>query len=128
VAQRNPRSGFVDAFEQFDRVFDALFDDLLISRWREQPGRPSDGGDANVRDLGDRYEVTMARMHADPHELEIEATDRRLIVRVGGVGSQHQRVVEFRHFIETTEVTARMQDQELKVILPKKRPRKIKVG
>ncbi len=70
----------------------------------------------------------MARMHADPHDLEIEATDRRLIVRVGGAGSQHQRVVEFRHFIETTEVTARMQDQELTVILPKKRPRKIKVG
>jgi len=70
----------------------------------------------------------MKRMYAQPHELEIEATDRRLTVRVGGPGSEHQRVVEFRHFIEAAEVTARMQDQELKVVLPKKRPRKIKVG
>ena len=118
----------MDAFEQFDRVVDALFDDLLIAPWRHQRGHPTSGADAQVIDQGDRYEVTMARMHADPHDLEIEASDRRLIVRVGGGRSEHQRVVEFRHHIETGEVTAWMQDHDLKVVLPKKRPRKIKVG
>jgi HSP20 family molecular chaperone IbpA len=122
VAQR--RSGFSDAFDEFGRVFDALFDDLLISRWR----RPSGQGNAQVADLGDRYEVTMTRLHAEPDQLEIEATDRRLIVRISGAGREHQRVVDFPHHVEAEQVTARFQNQELKIVLPKKRPLKVKVA
>ena len=127
VAQRPDRPGFPDAFDDFDRVVDALFDDLLIARWRRHPGATAPG-DAQVTDWGDRYEVTMARLHAEPDQVEIEATERRLIVRIGGAASSHQRVVEFPHHVEASAVTARLDDQELRVVLPKKRARKIKVA
>ena len=127
MAQRSDRPGYRDAFEGFERVVDALFDDLLIARWRPRPDE-SAHGDAQVIDQGDRYEVTMARLRADPHQVEIEATERRLIVRIEGAAGSHQRVVNFQHQVEAGEVTARLEEQELRIILPKKRPRKIKVG
>jgi HSP20 family molecular chaperone IbpA len=126
VAQRSSGRGFIDGFDDFEQVFDSIFDDLLISRWRG-PG-PAGQGDAQVRDLGDHYEVRMARLHAEADQLEIEATERRLIVRVGGVPGRHQRVVHFQHHIEAEAVIARLEDAELRIILPKRRPRKIKVA
>jgi HSP20 family molecular chaperone IbpA len=126
VAQRSSGQGAFDGFDDFERAFDSLFDDLLISRWRGPA--PAGHGDAQVTDLGDRYEVRMARLHAEPDQLEIEATERRLIVRVGVDPGRHQRVVNFQHHIDAEAVTARLQDAELWIILPKRRPRKIRVA
>jgi len=126
VAKRSSGRGTSDAFEDFERVFDSLFDDLLISRWRGSVA--ADHGDVEVADRGDHYEVRMARLHADPDRLEIEATDRRLIVRIAGDPGRPQRVVNFPHHIEAEAVTARLEDAELRILLPKRRPRKIKVG
>jgi len=126
VAERSSGRGSFGGFDDFERVFDSLFDDLLISPWRGSG--PAGQGDAQVTDLGDRYEVRMARLRAEPDQLEIEATERRLIVRVGGNPGRHQRIVNFQHHIEAEAVTARLEDAELWITLPKRRPRKIKVA
>src|SRR5438128_704401 len=103
MAQRSSGRGSFGGFDDFARVFDSLFDDLLISRWRA--AGPAEHSDAQVTDLGDRYEVRMARLHAAPDQLEIEATDRRLIVRIGGNLGRHQRIVNLPHHIEAEGVT-----------------------
>ena len=126
VAQRSKRPGFSDAFDDFERVFDSLFDDLLIAPWRGSADLPDE--DAQVIDLGDRYEVRMARLNAEPDQLEIEATERRLIVRVINFAGNSERAVNFPHHVEAGSVTAALQDDALIVVLPKRRPRKIKVA
>lgn len=127
VAQRPSRPGFFEAFDDFERTVDSLFDDLLISRWRT-PGRPAADPRTRVTDLGDRYEVWMAHSGADSSELELEAGERRLVVRSQGAGGRVERVVEFRHPVDAEAATAELSGAELKVTLPKKRARRIAVG
>jgi HSP20 family molecular chaperone IbpA len=127
VAQRPSRPGFFGAFDDFERTVDSLFDDLLISRWRT-PGRPAADPRTRVTDLGDRYEVRMANGAADSGELDIEAGERRLVVRSQGAGGLLERVVEFRHPVDAEAATAELSGAELKITLPKKRARKIAVG
>jgi HSP20 family molecular chaperone IbpA len=127
VAQRPSPTGFPDAFADFERVFDSLFDDLLISRWRGLPRIAADT-QARVADLGDRYEVRMAHPEANARELDIEASDRRLVVRSAGSAGRGERVIDFPHPIDSEATTAELKAGELKVTLPKKRARKIAVG
>jgi HSP20 family molecular chaperone IbpA len=126
MAQRPARPGFFDAFDVFARTVDSLFDDLLISRWRT-PGRPGSDPQTRVTDLGDHYEVWMANTAADASELEIEAAERRLVVRSRGAGGKVERVVDFRHPVDPEAATAELSGAELKVTLPKARARKIAV-
>ncbi len=114
----------MDSIHEFERVFDSLFDDLLISRWRGAKA----GAGTVVSDLGDRYEVRLERLIADPKQVNIEASERRLTVRTTGTGERLERTVEFRHPIEPEAVTAKFEDGVLKVVLPKIRGRKIEVG
>jgi HSP20 family molecular chaperone IbpA len=126
VAQRPSPTGFPDAFADFERVFDSLFDDLLISRWRGLP-RIAAETRARVADLGDRYEVRMAHPETEAREIDIEASDRRLVVRSASSTGQGERVIDFPHPIDVEGTTAELKAGELKVTLPKKRPRKIAV-
>jgi HSP20 family molecular chaperone IbpA len=127
MAQRPSPPGFFDAFDDFQRTVDSLFDDLLISRWRT-PGRPAADPRTRVTDLGDRYEVRMQQTAADSRGLDIEAAERRLVVRSQGPGGKVERVVEFRHPVDAEAATAELSGEELTVTLPKKRARKIAVG
>lgn len=114
----------MDSIHEFERIFDSLFDELLISRWRGARG----GTGTIVSDLGDRYEVRLERLLADPKQIDIEATERRLTVRTTGTEERSERVVDFRHPIDAAAVTAKFEDGMLKVVLPKIHGRKIKVG
>ncbi len=112
-------------FNDFERMFDSLFDDLLISRWREPVARDRQ---TKVIDHGDHYEVRLMNLGADPQELDIEASDRRLVVRGSGPSGNVERVVEFRHPVDAEAATAEASGDHLTVTLPKKRARKITVG
>jgi HSP20 family molecular chaperone IbpA len=125
VAQRPQGSYLTDAFNDFERAFDELFHDLLIARWRDPADRSSG---AEVADRGDHYEVRMTGLRAEAGHLEIEATERRLIVRIGGSAARRERTVAFRHLIEAEAVSARFEDSILKVTLPKRRARQIKIA
>jgi len=127
MAQRPYRPGFFDAFDHFERTVDSLFDDLLISRWRT-PGRAAADPRTRVTDLGDRYEVRMVQTAADSREFDIEAAERRLVVRTQGAGGKVERIVDFRHPVDAEMATAELSGEELKITLPKKRARKIAVG
>ena len=61
--------------------------------------------------------------------LEIEATERRVIVRYSDLfAGKTERAVDFRSHIEAEGVTALLENDELKIMVPKRRVRKIKVG
>jgi len=53
----------------FDRVFDQLFDDLLIEPWRAAPDLPGEFGLAPILDHGNRYEVRIEVGDADPSQI-----------------------------------------------------------
>lgn len=108
-------------------MFDSLFDDLLIARWRG-PERPIREAEARVTDLGDRYEVRFGNLEGESGQLDIEATERRLVVRSAGTEGGLERIVDFRHPVDAEVATAELSGSELKIILPKKRARKINVG
>ena len=127
MAQRPSSQGFFDAFDDFQRTVDSLFDDLLISRWRT-PGRPGTDPRTRVADLGDHYEVRMVQTAADSRELDIEAAERRLVVRSEGLAGKIERIVDFRHPVDAEAATAELNGEELKITLPKKRARRIAVG
>jgi HSP20 family molecular chaperone IbpA len=126
VAERPSRPRFFDAFDEFERTFDSLFDDLLISRWRTPRRVAADPG-TRVADLEDRYEIRMTQAGADARELDIEAYERRLVVRSRGAMGKIERIVDLRHPVEAEAATAELSGGELKVVLPKKRARKINV-
>jgi HSP20 family molecular chaperone IbpA len=121
------RSGYplLDAFQEFERAFDELFEDLLISRWR-CAGRSQ--GRAQVLDLGDKYEVQIVGLQVESGKVEIEATDRRLILRVIGPKGKVERFVDFQQPIDADAVSAHMEEGRLKITLPKKPVRKIKIS
>lgn len=126
MAERSSRSSFFDAFYDFERTVDALFDDLLLSRWRS--ARPDDDPQIQVTDRGDHYEVKMTRVAANSRDLDIEASERRLVVRSHHPLGRAERTVDFRHQIVPEAVSAELKDAELKVTLPKKRAHKIAVS
>ncbi len=121
MADRPARNIF-DSITDFERAFESLFDELLISRWRGNDSRTT------VLDMGDHYQVRMAGIGGDPKKLDIEASDRRLIVRIAGDTVRGERIVTFRHPVDRTAVSARIIDGGLEVILAKQHGRKIAVG
>jgi HSP20 family molecular chaperone IbpA len=125
VAERS-RSDSFRALDDFERGFEALFDDLL-ARWR----RPSQGRTSRhtqVIERPDRYEVRMTRLPAGAGQTDLEASDRRLVVRSSGSGGVIERVVEFHHSIDPEAATARFEDDTLTIFVPKKPARKIRVA
>ena len=111
--------------DEFQRTLDQLFEDLLIERWQERKSAPR--GSALLIDLGDRYEVRVALEGADPRELEIEATERRLRIKTGGPLGAIDNLLELPHPIDPEATTARCEGGVLLIALPKRRGRRILV-
>ncbi|MGH8011890.1 MAG: Hsp20/alpha crystallin family protein [Candidatus Binataceae bacterium] len=111
----------------FERAFDDLFEELLISRW--ECGRDiSQYRQALVLDLGVRYEIRIAFTVVRPHEVEVEATDRRLTVRIRPGGARvFTRTFEFAAAIDGDAVSAHWADGVLRVSLPKRKPARIEI-
>jgi HSP20 family molecular chaperone IbpA len=111
--------------QEFDRVFNEMFEDLLIRRWRG-PGRIRDLGKTLVVEDEENYRVKMTLPDADPHKLEVEVSEWGLTVRRAPPDGQ-ENTVDFSHRIDTERVTARFEAGILEVTVPKFGGRKIEV-
>ena len=112
----------------FERALDEFFDEMLISRWRRAIER-DDFENAQVLDYSDRYEVRIAVPNADPERIEIDVAGQRLSVRApAGAEGTFEGTYSFAVPIDAEDVQARWIDHTLIVIVPKQKPKRIKVN
>jgi len=112
-------------FEDFDRAFDQLFEELLIGRWRVSTRRIP-GEHAIVMDCGNHYEVQLSTAGLDPQQLGIEVDENRLTVRgptAGGSMSEHS--FTFADAVDRDAVTVRWSEHVLFIFLPKRKKRPV---
>lgn len=112
-------------FEDFDRAFDQLFEELLIGRWRVSTRRIP-GQHAIVMDCGNHYEVQISTAGLDPQQLGIEVDENRLTVHgpTAGGGESEQSFT-FADAVDRDAVTVRWSDHVLLIFLPKRKKRSL---
>ena len=110
----------------FERALDEFFDEMLISRWRRNPER-DEFENAQVLDHPDRYEVRFLAPHVDPRRIEIDVSGQRLSVRAPTADGVLETDYSFAVPIESEAVQARWSDHTLVIIVPKQKPKRIKV-
>jgi HSP20 family molecular chaperone IbpA len=125
VASRTPEGGGPIRFGDFARAVDELFDDLLITRWRESR-RPTLERPL-VNDSGPHYEVRIATAGAEPNTMEVEVSDLRLVVRFPGTTGSVEHTFNFAQPVDCETVSAKWTSGVLAIILPKKRGRRVTV-
>jgi HSP20 family molecular chaperone IbpA len=115
----------VSMLDDFDRVFNEFFNDLLINRWRRSTeGTP--GEHARVIDLPDRYEVRFAATGIEPEKVEIEIDGQRLKVKIPlAPGDQISSSIGFTETIDGQKATANWSNGTLIITLPKQKGRRI---
>src|SRR6516164_5519032 len=106
--------------QEFDRVFNEVFEDLLINRWRAQR-KVRSYGDAMVVEDEDSYRVRIAAPEADPNQLAVEVSERRLVLRIPTAPGLKESALDFSHAIDIEHVTARFEAGILEVTAPKVR-------
>jgi len=111
----------------FERALDEFFDEMLISRWRRASER-DEFENAQVLDHPERYEVRIAVPNVNPEHIEIDVAGQRLSVRAPGAEGTFETAYSFAAPIEAEAVEARWTDHTLVVIVPKQKPKRIKVG
>ena len=124
MAQR-PAKPNSTTFADFDRAFDQLFEDLLLSRWRGNVRGTA--LDHAVLESETEYRVRIDAAGNEPDRMEVEASDRRLVVRIAGPARMRIKTLDFSHAIDPDGVTARLAGGALEIVLPKKRGRIIEV-
>lgn len=102
--------------DEFNRAFDELFDEF-IGRWRE---RQSQFSKALVLDYGDRYEIRISTAPVRPEGVELEASERRLTVRLPTAEGLAEQSYTFSDAIDANKATSRWEAGTLTAILPKK--------
>ena len=127
MASRKPEGGGPIRFGDFARAVDELFDDLLITRWREHRRATLDR--PLVSDLGPHYEVKVATAAIDPKAIEVEVSDLRLVVRFPGPAGAVEHTFNFAQPVESEAVSAKWDSGAgvLAIVLPKKRGRRVTV-
>jgi len=101
---------------------------MLISRWRRTAER-DEFENAQILDHPDRYEVRIAVPNVDPERIEIDVAGQRLSVRApAGTEGTFETAYSFAVPIEAEAVQARWTDHTLIVIVPKQKPKRIKVN
>ena len=114
--------------EDFERALDEFFDEMLISRWRRSSER-DEFEKAEILDHPDRYEVRVAVPNVDPTRIEIEVAGQRLSVRApAGPEGMFESAYSFALPIQAEAVEARWNDNVLVVMVPKQKPKRIKVN
>jgi HSP20 family molecular chaperone IbpA len=112
----------------FERALDEFFDEMLISRWRRAAER-DEFENVQVLDHPDRYEVRIAVPNVDPERIEIDVAGQRLSVRAPAASEGiFENAYSFAVPIEAEAVEARWTDHTLIVIVPKQKPKRIKVN
>ncbi len=115
--------------EDFERALDEFFDEMLISRWRRSTIERDEFEKAEVLDHPDRYEVRVAVPSVDPQRIEIDVAGQRLTVRApAGPEGIFETTYSFAAPIEAEAVVARWTDHTLVVMVPKQKPKRIKVN
>jgi HSP20 family molecular chaperone IbpA len=112
--------------EEFDRVFNEMFEDLLIKRWR-RPGRVRYFDEAVVVEDEEDYRIKIALPDVDPRQVEVEVSEWRLAVRSLRAQGREEKTLDFSHRIDIERVTARFAAGILEVLAPKAPGRKIEV-
>jgi len=111
----------------FERAFDEFFDEMLISRWRR--ARAGESENAQVLDHPDRYEVRIAAPNLDPERIEVDVAGQHLSVRAPiGPEGIFETGYSFAAPIEPEAVQARWSDHTLVIVVPKQKPKRIKVN
>jgi HSP20 family molecular chaperone IbpA len=114
--------------EDFERALDEFFDEMLISRWRRSSER-DEFEKAEILDHPDRYEVRVAVPNVDPTRIEIEVAGQRLSVSApAGPEGMFESAYSFALPIQAEAVEARWTDNTLVVMVPKQKPKRIKVN
>jgi HSP20 family molecular chaperone IbpA len=112
----------------FEQALDEFFDEMLISRWRRATER-DEFEKAQILDHPDRYEVRIAVPNVDPKLIEIDVAGQRLSVRApAGAEGIFETAYSFAVPIEAEAVVARWTEHTLVVIIPKQKPKRIKVN
>ena len=102
--------------DDFQRLFDELFDELLIGRWHA----PVDENEpAVVLERSDAYEVRLCTGAFKPSELELVVSEHRLTARAGRGENLWERLLTFADAIDTGKVSAKWAHRTLTVVLPK---------
>jgi HSP20 family molecular chaperone IbpA len=113
--------------EDFERALDEFFDEMLISRWR----RPtvSELENAHVIEHHDHYELRISAPEVDQRLVEVEVNGQRLSVSApGGPEGKFESSCSFALPIESETIQARWSDRTLIIIVPKQKPKRIKVS
>jgi HSP20 family molecular chaperone IbpA len=112
-------------FDQFQRAFDDLFDDLL-HRWGRREAERFER--AELVDLADRYEIRLNAEGLDPRTLEVHTHERRVTVAVPAPnGGKLETSFNLPQPIDAEAATARWAENMLTIVLPKHRVRRILV-
>lgn len=115
----------ITMLDEFERVFDEFFDDLLINRWRRGT-EGALGEQARVLDLPDRYEVRLSSAGIEAEKVEIELDGQRLKVRIPlEPGHQISSSIAFTETIDGQKATANWSNGMLIITLPKQKGRRI---
>ena len=112
--------------DEFGQAFDEAFEEILITRWRGS-ARAIGRSDSRVAESGGDYRVRIPAAGADPNEIEVEVSERRLVVRIPSEHGKSQAVFYFSHSVDTALTKASFEADVLEVIVPKSRDRVIKV-
>lgn len=112
-------------FEEFERAFDQLFEELLIDRWRTA-GRRLGRERAIVIDCGSRYEVQISTAGLAHQQLGLDIDDHHLTVRAPNAGGGNwERSFTFKDAIDRDAVTTHWSDHVLFVVLLKRKKRSL---
>ncbi len=108
--------------QDFLRVFDELFDELLIDPWQVPA---SEQEPAVVLERSNAYEVRLSTGPFKPSDVELVVSEHRLTARARRGDNLWERSLTFTDAIATEKVTAKWANRILTVLLPKqpKRPR-----
>ena len=102
----------------FQRDFDALFDELLIGPWRAPA---SENEPAMVLEREHAYEVRLCTGALKPSDLEVVVSENHLTVKARDGETLWERLVNFANPVQTDKVTARWAERILTVIAPKEK-------
>jgi HSP20 family molecular chaperone IbpA len=112
-------------FDQFQRAFDDLFDDLL-QRWGCRAAEEFER--AELIDLPDRYEIRVNAEGLDPRTVDVHTHERRVTVSAPAPkGEKLETSFNLPEAIDAEAATARWSDGRLTIVLPKHRVRRILV-
>jgi HSP20 family molecular chaperone IbpA len=110
-------------FDQFQRSFDEVFDDLL-SRWGCRAAGQFEHAD--VIDNPDRYEIRLHAAGLDPSTVEVHTQGQRVTVSAPSAsGERLETSFSFPQPIDAEAATARWSGDTLTIVLPKHKLRRV---